>query len=155
MKKASPPQAGSALFKKPPSLTVNQLTQQQQQQQQQQQTSMSTKNRLIRRLTSQRSSVEGDQQQQVSAVANSETAATKAANYFLVECNEYDEELRLNEINNLDALLTETQNKLSTSVDKDGYWCFKRKEGCKYLAVSSYTSLLFLLSWNNSFEKKL
>ena len=79
----------------------------------------------------------------MSAVANSETAATKAANYFLVECNEYDEELRLNEINNLDALLTETQNKLSTSVDKDGYWCFKRKEGCKYLAVSSYTSLLY------------
>lgn len=51
-------------------------------------------------------------------------------------CTNYDEQLRLNDIENLEQMLTETRNKLSTSNEKDGHWCFKRKEGCKYLAQS-------------------
>ena len=53
------------------------------------------------------------------------------------ELRDYEEELRLNQVENLDGVLSETRNRLSTSNDKDGYWCFKRKEGCKYLPVSS------------------
>ncbi|RNA23057.1 enhancer of polycomb -like protein [Brachionus plicatilis] len=48
---------------------------------------------------------------------------------------EYNEELRQNNIENLDSALTEAKSLFSTSVEKDGYWSFKRKEGCKYLAV--------------------
>jgi hypothetical protein len=49
------------------------------------------------------------------------------------ELRDYEEELRANQIENLDSILSETKNRLSTSSDKDGYWYFKRKEGCKYL----------------------
>ena len=38
------------------------------------------------------------------------------------------------ELVQLEGALNEIRNQLSTSVEKDGYWCFKRKEGCKYLA---------------------
>jgi hypothetical protein len=55
----------------------------------------------------------------------------------LKEYAQYAEELRLNDVENLDTMLNETKNRLSTSVETDGYWCFKRKDGCKYLAVSS------------------
>lgn len=154
VKKASPPQAGSTLgaFKKP--LTVGQLTaaaaaaaapltpaatttta-----------TSQSTKNRLIRRIITQQQQQQQRADQKTTTTSPStsggEQRHSAAVNYFLSECNEYDEEMRLNEIDNLDAVLNETQNKLSTSVDKDGYWCFKRKEGCKYLAVSYSNSLI-------------
>jgi hypothetical protein len=54
----------------------------------------------------------------------------------LKEYTQYAEELRRNDIENLDSMLAETKNRLSTSVDTDGHWCFKRKDGCKYLAVS-------------------
>ena len=54
----------------------------------------------------------------------------------LTECNTYDEELKLNNIENLEAILNDTKSCLGTSNEKDGYWCFKRKEGCKYLPVS-------------------
>lgn len=131
LKKSSPPQAGAAMgsaFKKPPPLTVNQLTSCSPPA-----SSLSTKSRLIRRLASNRSV---DSSSLVTAPADLQRNSEKssAANYYLIECNEYDEELRLHDINNLDAMLSETQNKLSTSVEKDGYWCFKRKEGCRYLA---------------------
>jgi hypothetical protein len=56
----------------------------------------------------------------------------------LSEIKQYTEELKLNNIENLDAVLNETKNHLSTSVEKDGQWCFRRKDGCKYLAVSSF-----------------
>lgn len=49
------------------------------------------------------------------------------------ELKDYEEELRANQIDNLDSILSETKSRLSTSNDKDGYWYFKRKEGCKYL----------------------
>ena len=53
-------------------------------------------------------------------------------------CSNYEEQLKMNDITeNLDVILSETFNKLSTSSEKDGYWCFKRKEGCKYLAQNS------------------
>ncbi len=55
------------------------------------------------------------------------------------EIRVYEDELRANQIENLDAILCETKNRLSTSSDKDGYWYFKRKEGCKYLPVSLLT----------------
>ena len=48
---------------------------------------------------------------------------------------EYNEELRLNNIENLDSAVTEAKSLFSTNVETDGYWSFKRKEGCKYLAV--------------------
>ena len=54
----------------------------------------------------------------------------------LNEYQQYTEELRLNNIENLDSVLSETKNRLSTSVEMDGNWSFKRKDGCKYLAVS-------------------
>lgn len=37
------------------------------------------------------------------------------------------------EVEDIESILDETRNKLSTSNEKDGYWCFKRKEGCQYL----------------------
>lgn len=49
------------------------------------------------------------------------------------ELKSYEDELRANKIDNLDSILSETKNRFSTSSDKDGYWYFKRKEGCKYL----------------------
>lgn len=52
------------------------------------------------------------------------------------ELRDYEEELRVNQIENLDSMLSETKSRVSTSSDKDGYWYFKRKEGCKYLPVS-------------------
>jgi hypothetical protein len=52
----------------------------------------------------------------------------------LNECNTYDAELKLNNVENLEAILSDTKSGLSTSAEKDGYWCFRRKEGCKYLA---------------------
>lgn len=52
------------------------------------------------------------------------------------ELTAYNEQLKQNDICNLDQLLAETTSKLSTSVESDGYWCFRRKEGCKYLAQS-------------------
>lgn len=54
-------------------------------------------------------------------------------NIIFNEFKEYEDELRLNQIENLDSILNEAKNRLSTTSDKDGYWCFKRKEGCKYL----------------------
>jgi hypothetical protein len=54
-------------------------------------------------------------------------------NIIFNEFKEYEEELRQNQIENLDSILNEAKNRLSTTSDKDGYWCFKRKEGCKYL----------------------
>jgi hypothetical protein len=51
----------------------------------------------------------------------------------LNECNTYDAELKLNNIENLEAILNDTKNNFGTNNEKDGYWCFKRKEGCKYL----------------------
>jgi hypothetical protein len=57
-------------------------------------------------------------------------------------CSNYEEQLKMNDITeNLDAILSETFNKLSTSSEKDGYWCFKRKEGCKYLAAQNSGSI--------------
>jgi hypothetical protein len=57
-------------------------------------------------------------------------------------CSNYEEQLKMNDINeNLDVILSETFNKLSTSSEKDGYWCFKRKEGCKYLAAQNSGSI--------------
>lgn len=61
----------------------------------------------------------------------------------LNEFNEYTQELKLNDIENLDSILNETRNKLSTSAEKDGYWCFKRKEGCKYLPVGYFYFEIF------------
>jgi len=60
------------------------------------------------------------------------------------ELRAYEEELRANQIENLDAVLSEAKSRLSTSSDKDGYWYFKRKEGCKYLPVGSRPWLLGL-----------
>ena len=54
----------------------------------------------------------------------------------LNDYKQYNEELRLHGFDNLDSILAETKNKLSTSCEKDGQWVFKRKEGCKYLAPS-------------------
>ncbi|CAF0712238.1 unnamed protein product, partial [Brachionus calyciflorus] len=50
------------------------------------------------------------------------------------EDNEYNEELKQNNIENIESSVSEAKNKFCTSVEKDGYWSFKRKEGCKYLA---------------------
>ncbi len=38
---------------------------------------------------------------------------------------------------NYEQVIKEALNSLSTNSDNDGYWCFKRKEGCKYLPQSS------------------
>lgn len=51
----------------------------------------------------------------------------------LNECNTYDNELKLNNVENLEAVLSDARTCLATSSEKDGYWCFKRKEGCRYL----------------------
>ncbi len=83
------------------------------------------------------------------------------------ELRAYEEELRANQIENLDAVLSEAKSRLSTSSDKDGYWYFKRKEGCKYLPVgsclnfviSSSLKIIFVYSGNvircKSFRKVL
>ena len=64
------------------------------------------------------------------------------------ELKDYEEELRANQIDNLDSILSETKSRLSTSSDKDGYWYFKRKEGCKYLPVSKILrNLEFIFCW--------
>ena len=52
------------------------------------------------------------------------------------ELRDYEEELRANQIDNLEAVLSEARSRLTTNSDRDGYWYFKRKEGCKYLPVS-------------------
>jgi hypothetical protein len=52
----------------------------------------------------------------------------------LNECNTYDQELKLNNVENLEAILNDTKSGLGTNIEKDGDWCFRRKEGCKYLA---------------------
>ena len=80
---------------------------------------------------------------------NRRLAATKQFNIDLndlKECTHYDEELRLNNIENLEAILNETKNKLTYNNEKDGYWCFKRKEGCKYLPVSGTCFLIGFLT---------
>ena len=57
----------------------------------------------------------------------------------LNECTTYDAELKLNNIENLEAALSDTRHSLATSSEQDGYWCFRRKEGCKYLAAQTPT----------------
>ncbi len=42
----------------------------------------------------------------------------------------------VDEVINYEQIVNEALNSLSTNIEKDGYWCFKRKEGCKYLPQS-------------------
>jgi len=69
------------------------------------------------------------------ALIQKEHSRAESAGFLSIfsELKNYEEELRANKIENLDSILSETKNRFSTSSDKDGYWYFKRKEGCKYL----------------------
>ena len=68
-------------------------------------------------------------------------------------CSNSSGETQGENIKNFEAVINETLNSLSTSAEKDGYWCFKRKEGCKYLAQKPLDIFNFDNDNNCNYEK--